>query len=119
MDTVFIEHLEVQAEIGVYAWERGTRRTLWFDIEMAFDNTVPAATDEVAHTVDYATVAERITAYAGETHFRLLETLAERCAVLLRQEFHVPWLRLKLSKPGAVVTARAVGVCIERGERPR
>lgn len=119
MDIVFIEHLEVQAEIGVYAWERGTRRPLWFDIEMAFDNRVPAASDEVAHTVDYAAVAERVTAYAGGTHFQLLETLAERCAALIRDEFHVPWLRLKLSKPGAVAAAQAVGVCIERGERPR
>lgn len=118
MDTVFIEQLEIQAEIGVYAWERGTRRTLWLDLEMGFDNTVPAASDDVAHTVDYAAVAQRLTEYAASTHFQLVETLAERCAALIRAEFPVTWLRLKLSKPGAVPTAHAVGVCIERGTRP-
>ncbi|HET8764967.1 MAG TPA: dihydroneopterin aldolase [Rhodanobacter sp.] len=118
MDTVFIEHLQVEAEIGVYAWERGQRRELWIDLEMAVDNTVPAASDDVARTVDYAAVAQRLTDYAASTQFQLVETLAERCAALIREEFGVPWLRLKLSKPGAVATARAVGVCIERGERP-
>lgn len=119
MDTVFIEHLQVEAEIGVYACERGHRRSLWIDLEMASDNTRPAASDEVAHTVDYAAVAQRLVDYAASTHFQLVETLAERCAALIRAEFHVSWLRLKLSKPGAVAAAHAVGVCIERGERPR
>ena len=49
MDTVFIEDLRIDAVIGIYEWERKIRQTLSFDIEMAFDNTVPAASDDIAH----------------------------------------------------------------------
>jgi dihydroneopterin aldolase len=43
-----------------------------------------------------------------------VETLAERVAEVVLAEFPVQRLRLKLSKPGAVRGARAVGVAIER-----
>ena len=43
-----------------------------------------------------------------------VETLAERVAQIVITEFGVQRVRLKLSKPGAVRGARAVGVMIER-----
>jgi len=118
MDTVFIEDLRIDALIGIYDWERRVRQTLAFDIEMAFDNAVPAASDDIALTLDYKAVSKRLIEYVGDSGFGLVETLAERCAAIIREEFGVRWVRLKLSKPGAVRGARAVGVCIERGLRP-
>ena len=50
-DRVFIEGLEIEALIGIYDWERRIRQPLRFDIEMAFDNTRPAATDIQAWVV--------------------------------------------------------------------
>jgi dihydroneopterin aldolase len=50
MDIVFIEELRIDAVIGIYDWERRVRQTLSLDIEMAFDNTVPAASDDIALT---------------------------------------------------------------------
>jgi len=44
-------------------------------------------------------------------------TLGERIAETVLTEFQVPWLRLTLSKPGAVRGARDVGIIIERGVR--
>ena len=118
MDTVFIEDLRIDAQIGIYDWERRVRQTLALDIEMAFDNAVPAAGDDIALTLDYKAVSKRLIEYVGDSGFGLVETLAERCAAIIREEFGVRWVRLKLSKPGAVRGARAVGVCIERGLRP-
>jgi dihydroneopterin aldolase len=117
MDIVFIEDLRIDTVIGIYDWERRVRQTLSFDIEMAFDNTVPAASDDIADTLNYKDVSKRLIAYVGESSFGLVETLAERCAAIIRDEFGVAWVRLKLSKPGAVRGAKAVGVCIERGKR--
>jgi len=119
MDIVFIEDLRIEAVIGIYDWERRVRQTLSFDIEMAFDNTVPAAHDDIALTLNYKDVSKRLIEYVGASSFGLVETLAERCAAIIREEFGVAWVRLKLSKPGAVRGARSVGVRIERGERPR
>lgn len=116
MDLVFIEDLRIETIIGIYDWERSTRQVVALDIEMAFDNTRPAASDRIEDTLDYKAVSKRLIAFVGESHFELVETLAERCAALIREEFGVAWLRLKLSKPGAVTGSRAVGVIIERGD---
>ncbi len=115
MDKVFIEALEIEALIGIYDWERRIRQPLQFDIEMAFDNRRPAASDSVADTLDYKAVSKRLVAFVSQSGFGLVETLAERCAALILDEFAVAHVRLKLSKPGAVRGARAVGVIIERG----
>ena len=114
MDKVFIEGLEIEALIGIYAWERRIRQPLQFDIEMAFDNRKPAASDAIADTLDYKAVSKRLIGFVSQSGFGLVETLAERCAALILDEFAVAHVRLKLSKPGAVRGARAVGVIIER-----
>lgn len=116
-DHVFIEGLEIDTLIGIYDWERRIRQTLVFDIEMAFDNRVPAATDDIALTLNYKSVSKRLIEYVGQSSFGLVETLAERCAQIILDEFAVSKVRLKLSKPGAVRGARAVGVMIERTQR--
>ncbi len=115
MDKVFIEGLSIETTIGIYDWERRIRQPLVFDIEMSFDNRVPAATDAVKDTLDYKAVSKRLIEFVSATEFGLVETLAERCVELVQREFGVRWVRLKLSKPGAVRGARAVGVLIERG----
>ena len=117
MDIVFIEDLRIDTVIGIYDWERRTRQTIALDIEMAFDNTKPAASDAIDDTLDYKAVSKRLIAFVEGSSFQLVETLAEKCAAILRDEFGVLWLRLKLSKLGAVRGAKAVGVVIERGAR--
>ena len=114
MDKVFIEALEIETVIGIYDWERKIRQPLVFDIEMGFDNRVPAASDAIADTLDYKAVSKRLIAFVSASEFGLVETLAERCAELILAEFPVAKLRLKLGKPGAVRGAKAVGVIIER-----
>lgn len=116
MDKVFIEGLQADAVIGIHDWERRIRQTLRLDIELGFDNRVPAASDAVADTLDYDAISRRLTAFIQASEFGLVETLAERCAQILQQEFGVRWLRLRLAKPGAVSNAVAVGVIIERGQ---
>lgn len=117
MDLVFIEDLRIETIIGIYDWERTTRQTVAFDIEMAFDNTAPAASERIEDTLNYKAVSKRLIAFVQASEFQLVETLAEQCATIIRSEFGVRWLRLKLSKLGAVTGSRAVGVVIERGTR--
>ena len=114
LDIVFIEGLEIEAVIGIYDWERRVRQPLQFDIEMAFDNRKAATTDAIDDTLDYKTVSKRLIAFVSQSTFGLVETLAEHCASLILLEFPVAQVRLKLSKPGAVRGARAVGVVVQR-----
>ncbi len=117
MDIVYIEGLKTDAVIGVYDWERSIRQTLVLDLELASDNRAAAATDGIADAVDYDAISKRILAYVQASEFELIETLAERVADIVLSEFNIPWLRLKLSKPGAVAEAKDVGVIIERGSK--
>jgi dihydroneopterin aldolase len=82
---------------------------------MAADIRVAAASDNIDDTLNYKAVAKRLIQFVGDSQFELVETLAERCAQLVLEEFDVPWLRLRLSKPGAVRGSRDVGLIIERG----
>lgn len=119
MDSVFIRELTVDTVIGIYDWERTVRQTISLDLEMAFDMRPAAHSENVDDALDYAAVAQRLTAFISGSEFLLVETLAEQCADIVITEFSVPWLRLRLCKPGAVVNARDVGVIIERGKRPQ
>lgn len=118
MDIVFIQELSIDTIIGVYDWERERRQTVRLSLEMATDIRMAAVNDDLNHTLDYNAVAQRLTAFVQGSEFQLIETLAEQVASLVMGEFGVPWLRLQVSKPGAVPTAKDVGVRIERGERP-
>jgi len=117
-DRVFIRGLRVDTVIGVYGWERSVRQTLVLDLELAADIAGPAAADDVAGALDYDAVCQRLRRYGADSRWQLVETFAEGVAALLREEFAVPWLRLRLAKPGAVGGAGDVGVIIERGVRP-
>lgn len=117
MDIVYIKELRAEAVIGVYEWERGIRQALVLDLELASDNRRAAADDAIADAVDYDAISKRVLAYVQASEFQLIETLAERVAELVLSEFDIPWLRLRVGKPGAVAEATDVGVVIERGER--
>lgn len=118
MDIVYIRDLKVNTIIGIYDWEREIRQTVSLDLEMAADIRKAAGTDHIDEALNYKAVAKRLIAFIEQSDFQLVETLAERVAGIVRSEFGVPWLRLRLSKPGAVRGARDVGVVIERGEKP-
>lgn len=117
MDIIFLEALEVETIIGIYDWERQIRQKVVFDLHMATDIRKAAATDQIEDTLNYKAVAKRIIQYVEESRFQLVETLAERVAEIILNEFQVPWVKVILNKQGAVRGSRGVGVIIERGTR--
>lgn len=118
MDIIYLTELKIETVIGIYAWERQIKQTVVLNIEMAADIRKAAKTDRVEDTLDYKSVAKRLIEFVSHSEFQLIETLAERIAEILLTEFSVPWVRLQLSKPGAIRGARDVGVILERGKRP-
>jgi dihydroneopterin aldolase len=118
MDIIFLRELRVETIIGIYDWERKLKQTVSIDLEMAADVARAAANDSIEQTLNYKAVAKRLISFVSESQFQLVETLAERIAAIVREEFQVPWVRVSLHKPGAVRGSRDVGVIIERGARP-
>ena len=118
MDIVYIRDLRIDTIIGIYEWEREVRQTVSIDLEMASDIRKAAETDDIQYALNYKAVSKRLIAYVENRNALLVEALAEEIAQIIRAEFNVPWLRLRLSKPGAIRGARDVGLIIERGTRP-
>jgi 7,8-dihydroneopterin aldolase/epimerase/oxygenase len=114
MDKIFIHALKAEAIIGIYDWERQVRQTVLIDLELAADVRKAALTDSIDDTLNYKRVAKRILALVEGSKFHLVETLAEHVAMVVLEDFGISWVRVILSKPGAVRSSRDVGVSVER-----
>jgi dihydroneopterin aldolase len=116
-DIIFLHDMKVDTVIGIWDWESKIRQTVVIDLDMAADIRKAAASDSIEDTLNYKNVAKRVRKYVEETRFNLVETLAERVAGIVTQEFGVPWVRVKVNKAGAIRGAKDVGIIIERGEK--
>ncbi len=117
-DKIFLRDLRVDTIIGIFEWERQTRQTVSIDLTMPGDIRRAAASDHIDDTFNYQAVAEQVVELTRESSFQLVETLAERIAELCLANFDMPWIDVRVNKPGAVKGAQDVGVMIHRGVRP-
>lgn len=117
MDKVFIKGLSIQTTIGFFQWEKEIKQTLVIDLAMGWNTANAALNDELEKTLDYADISVAIERFANNNPVDLIETLAERLANYLMTQYHIPWLKLSIGKPGAVHNAQTVGVEIERGKK--
>jgi dihydroneopterin aldolase len=117
MDIIYLSDLKIETVVGIYGWERQIKQTVVLDLAMAADIRQAAITDRIEDTLNYKAVAKRLIEFVSHSDFQLIETLAESVAEIVMTEFSVPWIRVKLNKPGAVRGARDVGVIIERGQK--
>ena len=117
MDIVFIRELKIGTVVGIYDWERRIRQNVVLDLDMGTDIGRAAKSDKIEDTLDYKAVAKRLIQFVSGSEFQLVETLAEKVAELVMQEFAVRWVKVTLHKPGAVSGSKSVGVIIERGKR--
>lgn len=118
MDVIYIHGLKVDCVIGVWEWEQRITQCITIDLDLGADISRAVESDDLESTLSYKGVASRVRAFAGESGFKLVETLAEEIANILLKEFSVPWCRVRIDKGAAVRGARSVGVTIERGNRP-
>jgi dihydroneopterin aldolase len=114
MDKIFIHALKTEAIIGIFDWERQVKQTVIVDLEFSADVRKAALSDSIEDTLNYKRVAKRVLAFVEGSQFHLVETLAEHIAMLLLEDFGLAWVRLSLSKPGAIRSSRDVGVLVER-----
>ena len=118
MDIVYIRDLQVETIIGIYDWEREVRQTISIDLDMAADICKAARSDNIEDALNYKAVAKRLIRFIEGSTCLLVERLAEEVTQIVLDEFKVSWVRLRLSKPGALRGSRDVGLIIERGVKP-
>ncbi len=114
MDSVFIRDLRVETVVGIYDWERRIRQSVSLDLDMGTDIQAAAKSGRIEDTLDYKAVAKRVAQFVSQQKFQLVETLAEKVAALILDEFNIQQVKVTVHKPGAVSGSKSVGVSIER-----
>lgn len=113
-DHIFIRDLRIDTLIGFHKRERLVPQTVSFDLEIGISNEAVFSSDRVADCIDYDRVASRIAELAGARHYRLVETLADRVARTLLEEFGAARVKVSVAKLGILKNAARVGVTVER-----
>ena len=116
MDIIYLHGLKCDCTVGVWKWEKAIKQTLVLDIELAADASKAASNDDLKDALDYQAITERIQRFASDNAFELIETLAEKLAAVILEEFDTPWVKIKLDKGQAVKGVKNVGIVIERGK---
>ncbi len=113
-DLVFIHGLQVDTVIGVNPRERKIRQTLLIDVDLYTDLSAAGQTDNLAATLDYAAISSSVADTAARSSFLLIEALAEHLCDLILQDHRINKVAIKVTKPGAVSMANAVGCSLLR-----
>lgn len=113
MDKIIISELEAFYCIGVTEAERAQPQRLLLSVELTHDLKAAAARDNLADTIDYAAVAERLLHFGDDAHWELIETLAEDLAAMILDEFVPKQVTIEVRK-FVLPKARYVAVTLTR-----
>lgn len=117
-DKIFLEDLKVPCIIGIFNWERKKTQKVLINLEFPADIRKAARHDDIRSALDYKKISKQTRRFVETSRFFLIETLAEKTAGMILREFPLAWIKVRVSKPGAIRGARNVGVEITRF-RPR
>ena len=114
MDKIFINDLQVETVIGIFDWEREIKQTISINLEMEFDISKAAKSDDINDSLDYKKVSKRIISLCEKADSYLVENLIEKIAQVVLKEFPVSKVTVSLEKPGALRGSKSVGMKITR-----
>lgn len=117
MDRILISDLLVRCIIGVNDDERREKQDVVINLSISVDLSKAGGSDRFEDTVDYRELKRRIMAMAENSHFYLVEALAEAIAALCLEHAAVSEVQVRVEKPLALRFARTVGVEITRKRR--
>ena len=113
MSEIQIVGLRVKTHIGVPDEERVHPQRLLISVEMETDIRQAAATEDLAHTINYFAVSQRLLGLGRGRSWRLIETLASEISGLVLQEFGARRVHVEVKK-FIIPEARHVSVRITR-----
>jgi dihydroneopterin aldolase len=119
VDRIALTGLEVFAHHGVLPHEREYGQRFVLDLVLEVDLAPAGASDDLAATVDYGTLAGDVAALVADDPVDLIETVAERVAARCLADDRVAATEVTVRKPAAPlpVVAREVAVTVRRERR--
>lgn len=121
MDKISLVDLGIFAHHGVFDFEKENGQTFIVSCECLLDTHEAGTSDNLDASLDYGSLAHRLTALFQEETFDLIEAAAEHCAGALLHEFSlIRSLTLTIKKPSAPVNLPLAypAVTITRGWTP-
>ena len=117
MDKIIIHNLETWYCVGVPDEERSQPQRILLDLEMEYDTTAAAESDDLHDTVDYHAIAERLLNFGEDRTWRLIEKLASDIAQFILHEYGVAAVTVEVKKMVLTATEH-VAVRIRRMAPP-
>ena len=116
-DRLTLSGIRLQPRIGVNAGERRFPQACSADVTICGDFEAAAATDDLAHALDYTQVLEQVEEIAHSREYNLVETLAYQVARAVLQAFPAFRVHVKIRKQPAALSGRIdyVEVEVEQG----
>lgn len=116
LDRITLRGLRVRGTHGVYDFERRDGQDFVVDVTLELPTAPAALSDDVADTVHYGELAEKLAAVIGGEPVNLLETLAARLAQVCLSDARVQAASVTVHKPQAPIplTFTDVAVTIRR-----
>ncbi len=108
---ISIVDLEVFYRIGVPEAERAKPQRLLLTVEMDFDFSATAGSDDIRGTIDYFAVSQRLLKFGEGRSWKLIEKLAADIADVVLTEFKPQSVTVEVKKY-PVPEARHVSVAI-------
>ncbi len=102
-DRIELLAIPVSCRVGVPDEERATPQPLFVDLELFFDMTLAAESDDVSSTVNYVEVCDALNICVHGREFKLIETIAVSLAGAILAQFpRVDELSVRIRKPLAL-----------------
>lgn len=120
MDRITLEHMEFYGYHGCLPEERQQGQKFFVDAVLYLDLQAAGRHDDLAQTVNYAEVFTKIRSIVEGEPVNLIETVAERLAVMILQEYsRIVKVEITIHKPSAPIPGdfRDVSVSIMRERR--
>jgi dihydroneopterin aldolase len=116
-DRIVLSGLRARGHHGVYDFERERGQDFVVDAVLEVDLAPAARSDDVADTIHYGELAERLVAVVGGEPVNLIETLADRLAQVCLADPRVRRATVTVHKPQAPIPHEFadVAVTITRG----
>ncbi|NMO52172.1 dihydroneopterin aldolase [Actinoplanes sp. TBRC 11911] len=104
--------LRAHGRHGVYDFEREAGQDFVVDVRLDLDLDKPAATDDVADTIHYGELAEKLVAVIGGEPVNLIETLADRLLAVCLDDPRVAVAEVTVHKPQAPIPHEFADVAV-------
>lgn len=109
--------LRVRGRHGVHDFEREQGQEFVVDVRLELDLGPAARSDDVADTVHYGELAERLAAIVGGEPVNLIETLADRLADACLADPRVAAATVTVHKPQAPIDLEFADVAVTMRKR--